>query len=250
MRKKGIIKTLLKCEISGTKFLRATNVNELNENINISLYIEIIGDNNEISYKKVYPNELPVNTVSKLSSMNNYESVTKEEADNFFKIIKEINKKVKDVNEFNDFEYLTIDGCSDITYILCKEEKQDFYNLGSLFLDEKGKVIEQSIIQSMELPYVLMDILDKNDFKSITILLFENHFVRVVKEDDKYIILIYQYVPDEYNPLINLIDAYTIVQGKEEFYLIRDSKSDLAIKLDENNMQKYTFDFLRTIELE
>lgn len=250
IKRKGISKKIMKAHLMNSKFIRVTNVNQLNETINISLYKELIGDDNNIDYVKVFPDELPMNIVNKLTIDSTYEKVNQEEAEEFLNKLKSQQMLIEDNNTFNAQEYLKVDTICDCSYILAKEKENKFYALSTLRTNEYGVIKGQSIASPVELPYILMNILEKNNFDSVTILILQDHFVRIVKEKNKYLCIIYQFSDNEGKPLVKTLDLFTIVETENEFALITEKESELFVKIDEVSMRRYSKDFLETIGLD
>ena len=255
MRNKGISKNIVKTNLINTNFIRVVNKNSLNEVINTNIYKEIKLTDDSLSYVQVLPEELPLNVVNSLSIGNSYEKMNENELQYFLRNSSISEEEVLKENSFTEFEFFKIDRCCNIDYLLTKQQ-EDFYQLQGVFLSEYGKIKALRQISPMELPYIIMDIIDKQGLEEFTALIAENIFFKLVKEDDKYLVVIYT-VKDENKSnkkgesllTIQTLTLYTIVIKDNEFILVNDVNDKLFFETNDIKIKKITDEFVKTIGL-
>lgn len=252
LKNKGTSKNIVRAKIEDYVFVRVTNIDSLNETININIYMQLNGTDGSAKYKLVAPQELPVSIVNKLTLDNSYEKMSEIEIVGFLNTLKKLQGQVYESNKFEEAEFLEINSVCDVTYLFAKGEKEKFYALNRLIINEFSVAHTLDVVSPYELPYVVMDIVDRFKLKEFTAIVMINHFVRVVKRDDKYICIVYQFVPDETGASKNsvkVLDIYTIAETDKDFVLIKDEESDLFYPMNEEILKDITSDFLDTIGL-
>lgn len=247
---KGLKKNIVKSTIDNMEFVRVTNLNEQNELINVNIYTKI-----NDKYKSVLPNQLPYQLVNKLHLENTYTKMTQEEIISFLNKLDNVKEEIKAQNQFNSFEYLEIDTAVDVNYIVTKTEGVNFYNLGAFKVNEFGIIEQETFVQPLELPYVMVNIIDSNkDFEHKTFLICTNHFAHVYRLGNKYLTLIFEFKPsvnkEEDKSSVQLRGMFTIVNMDDSYHVVMDEQNKLFVELNEEEFLPVFEVFLNNIGLE
>lgn len=245
----GLKKNVVKATIEGMDFVRVTNLNPNSELINVVMYIKVNG-----KYKVVLPNELPHQIVNKLSIDSTYTKMTEEEILEFLDSLKEIKEKITAQNEFAQLQYLSVGNVIDINYLLTKETNANYYALFSLIVNEFGVIKDNLPVTPIELPYVIMDILNEDgNFKSKTFLVHQNFFAHVYKDEDKYLTAIFEFKPsdkEEENPSVQVRGLFTIVEIDGKYTVVFDTENKLFADINEDKFTKVLDSFLQVLGLQ
>lgn len=245
----GLKKNVVKATIEGMDFVRVTNLNPNSELINVVMYLKVNG-----KYRVVLPNELPHQIVNKLSIDSTYSKMDETEILEFLNSLKDIKEEIEKQNEFAHLEYLSIDNAIDINYIVTKEKNNNYFALFSLIVNEFGVIKANVPVTPVELPYVIMNIIDENaEFKSKTFLVHENFFAHVYKEGDKFLTSIFEFKPatkEEENPLVQVRGFFTIVEMDSKYTVVFDTENSLFADITEKSFETVLNDFLEVLDLQ
>lgn len=250
MRNFGLLRTVVEKTIDGQDFIRISNQNENGEIINTHIYQTIKADDGNL-YKEVFPQNLPYDITNKLSLINSYKPVDEIKSVKITKSLELLKDKILSSNKFEPYEFIDIDTVCDIFYILAKAPNVNFYSISSLIPNEFGVINGIIPVLSNELPYAIMDMLEKEDFKARTLLVYNNIFARIVKRDNKYCVLIYQLTQDKDIPdsTMKLNNIYTIVKEDSNYILVFDKENKYFEKLSQGDIELLTKDFIQDIGL-
>lgn len=245
----GLKKNVVKATIEGMEFVRVTNLDANGELINVIMYTKV-----NDRYKVVLPSELPHQVVNKLAIDNSYAKMTEEEIIAFLDALKSIKEDIKTQNDFLPLDYLVIDTVVDVNYILTKEGNSKYYALNSAKVNEFGIIQHNTSVTPLELPYVLIDIIDNgDDFKFNTFLVHQNVFAHVYREEDKHFVVLYEFKPAEENapnPSVQVKGMFTLVKTNNEYSIVFDTESSLFVELNQEKFQLILDGFLDNIGLE
>lgn len=246
----GLKKNVVKATVDGMEFVRVTNLSANDELINVIMYTKV---NNK--YKVVLPNELPYQVVNKLAIDNTYSKMNEEEIIAFLDALKDVKDNIKSNNEFLPLEYLAVDNVVDVNYILTKEAGINYYAISSLRVNEFGIIQGNTSVTPLELPYVLINIIDENkDFENKTFLVHQNTFAHVYKENNKYLTAIFEFKPNEKeedeHPSVQLRGMFSLINIEGKYTVVFDAESKLFVEVTNEKFQKVLDGLLINIGLE
>lgn len=244
----GFKKNIVKATIDKNDFIRVTNLDENNSLINVVIYVK-----KNDKYKVVKPMDIPYSIVNKLSIDNTYKIMNDKEIDEFLNSIKGTNKLIKEQNKFIPLEYLLINTVVDVNYMLAKEANLDYFTLNSLLVDEEGVIQYQDIITPTELPYILIDIIEKEkDFNYKTFLISQNIFAHVYKDRDKYLTILYEYKDSQVEnepSIVEDLGKFILVKSKDNYTIVFDVGHELFSNINKEKLEEISNEFLKTIKL-
>lgn len=246
----GLKKNVVKATVDGMDFVRVTNISANDELINVIMYTKVNG-----KYKVILPNELPHQVVNKLAIDNTYSQMNEEEIIAFLDALSGIKDDIKSNNEFLPLEYLAVDNVVDVNYILTKEAGIEYYAISSLKVNEFGIIQENTSVTPLELPYVLINIIDeKKDFDHKTFLVHQNTFAHVYRENNKYLTVIFEYKPNEEGkeeyPSVKAQGMFSLINIDGKYTVVFDTENELFVGLTDEKFQKVLDGFLANIGLE
>ena len=246
----GLKKNVVKATVDGMEFVRVTNLSANDEIINVIMYTKVNG-----KYKVILPNELPHQVVNKLAIDNTYAKMNEEEIIAFLDVLNNVKDDIKSNNEFLPLEYLAVDNVIDVNYILTKESGIDYYAISSLKVNEFGIIQENTSVTPLELPYVLINIIDEHKaFENKTFLIYQNTFAHVYKENNKYLTVIFEYKSNEDNeaeyPSVQAKGMFSLINIDGKYTVVFDSENELFVGLTNEKFQKVLDGFLVSIGLE
>lgn len=246
---KGLKKNVVKATVDGMEFVRVTNLDANGELINVIMYLNVNG-----RYKVVLPNELPHQVVNKLAIDNSYEKMNEEEIIAFLEKLKDVKENIKSQNDFLPLDYLAVDTVVDVNYIVTKEANSTYYAINSARVNEFGVIQDNTSVTPLELPYVLINIIEEDcEFENKTFLVHQNIFVHVYREEDKYFAVLYEFKPveeKELHPSVQVRGMFTLVKTDEQYTVVFDSENELFIELNDEKFQTILDGFLINIGLE
>lgn len=245
----GLKKNVVKAVIDDMEFIRVTNLDSNGDIINVIMYMKT-----NDKYKVVTPNEIPQRIVNKLAIDNTYVRMEEIEIINFLNVLKEIKKLISSQNDFIPLEYLVVDSVIDVNYIVTKSNEEKFYALNSVKVNEFGVIKESSSVSPSELPYVLIDLIEKDkNFNNKTYLVYQNIFAHICREDNKYLILIYEFkeATEEVNQeMVTVKRSFTLIENEGKFILVTDMENELFLEMNDEKFKSISKDFLDNIGLE
>lgn len=241
------MKKIYKLEIDGCLFLRVININENNELLNIYVYKKENG-----LYKQVYPTDLGIDIQNKLNVSEDYEPILDEKFINeFTDCVKNIVKKVKTVTQFKNVDYVDIDIVYDTIYSFIKPKNtKNIYELNGLVIDENSNITAYKNIPSVELPYILVNILNKYDKKNIIIHIFKDLYVKVEKHNNIIYVIAYEFQNNSDGTFLNINNIYAIVTNDREIKIINDLNDSILYKFkDKTYLDMVSKEFLDEFDL-
>ena len=234
----GLVNNVIKSkEFDGVKYIKVTNI--LNGDvispqgriiINTVLYRE-----SESGYEPVSPLEVPLEHRTKLSYSHSYKTMDNNEILNFSNKLSKQNLKIKDNANFIKFEKLDVGTVCNINYVLCKEKDVTMYNLVGIIAKPDGTIKKQYVLNTNELPYVIIDIVSKEPtLDNRTMVIAPNTFAHIHKEGN-VIILVIAYLDDTNERVegdtkvlsLKCAGTYPISNENNIFTFITDKESEV-----------------------
>lgn len=240
-----------KAVLDNKEFVRVSNLDDNGEIINISVYLK--EDN---KYIKILPQNINYDIANKLSLATTYEEMNNEEIEQFkkdlynnkldmnfaYKQIKNIVKKVDNI---------IIDNAENIHYLLFKDSNINCPYLFSYTANKNGFINDLLPLTDKELPYVLSSIISKKHYlanSSKTFLINNNKFVNLNKEDDKYLIMVFELNIGEKDQLsLSIINLITLIEKDNNHIAIFDEEHELFFNLEETKISKIIEDIINYI---
>ena len=250
MRNLGINTNYYKTIIDGQVFIRVVNTNGNGEIINITMLQQCIIGNNK-KYKTVLQNDLPYDIINRLSMNSSFEKLSEGEIKSIELILDATCNAIMKNNSLSSIGVTEIGMVCSFPYAISetKTSKGVLNPITKLITNEYGKIVATTSIQPIEIAYVIMDMLEKSDFKSRTFLVYNNTFVRILKMDDDKYMVFYYYLNEENGIMKFNPNYYCIKQDDDKYIIIYNQESEYFNRLTHEELMKITDDFLETIDL-
>lgn len=248
----GFNKEFIKVTIKGTTYIRVTNtLNRLLYNlkeqsiINTTLYKKT-----EDGFEELVLIDLPVEHINKLSYSNIYKAMNDKEINEFKSSMNILSDKIKEnkcIESLDDFMLINV---LDNYYISNKVKDINVYSLTNIKVNSLGQINKQSAINPNEIPFVIVDILNKCPFiKNRTFIIAINTFIHIHKEEDKLIIML-GYIDDEDfdNLTLKISQTYILGINDNKYTFLDEKEGEVLLNIDNNYKMSILNEFKNNLE--
>ena len=172
----------------------------------------------------------------------------------FSKTLDEMILMITDKNRFAPFKEMEIGQILGFPYITTRSTDVNLKYVNAMKINEFSIIEQITGFPPQELPYLIMSFIEQSkDFKSETYLVDNNIFAHVEKIGDDYLTLLYELtIEDEVSQKakLKLINSFTIIDKENKFTLIKDDKSEFAIKLEQLQFEEVNKRFTENLKFD